>query len=175
MTTKIYHSKTTNEPAYADLDLSLDIGNISIGSGSTTDFDDYIISDAGLSYDFSSAAPQGYVWHNTSTAAPVWSTTTIGGGGGGGGIYNIHDQSKSKVKITGEGIEMDEDADITFGDVSMKNMLKDLREMLNVLVPDPRLEKEYEELRQAREHYEYVREKLRMLEKLKNTPIEPKI
>lgn len=174
MTTKIYHSKTTSEPAYADLDLDLDIANITIGSGSSTDFGDYIISDAGLDYNFSSAAPQGYSWNNMSTASPVWTSTTIGGGGGGG-IYNIHDQSKSKVKITGEGIEMDEDADINFGDMSLKNMLKDLREMLNVLVPDPKLEKEYEELRQAREHYEYVREKLRMLEKLKNTPIEPKI
>jgi hypothetical protein len=40
------------------------------------------------------------------------------------------------------------------------------------LIPDARLEKEYEELRQAREHYQYVKKKLEMLEKLKNTPVE---
>lgn len=183
MTTKIYHSKTTNEPGYTDLDLDLDIGNITISSaaltssGSTGFGYDYIIDDAGLNFDVSSIGKMGgYTWTNASTASPVWSTTTIGGGGGGGGgIYNVNPTGAGKVQINGQGIEMSEDADITFGDMSLKGMLKELADRLNVLVPDTKLEKEYEELRQAREHYDYVREKLRMLEKLKNTPVEPKI
>jgi hypothetical protein len=78
----------------------------------------------------------------------------------------------NKVKIKADSIEMPADSDIKFGDVSLRTLLNDIADRLNVLIPDARLEKEYEELRQAREHYQYVKKKLEMLEKLKNTPVE---
>ena len=78
----------------------------------------------------------------------------------------------NKVKIKADSIEMPADSDIKFGDVSLKTLLNDIADRLNVLIPDARLEKEYEELRQAREQYQYVKKKLEMLEKLKNTPVE---
>jgi propanediol dehydratase small subunit len=78
----------------------------------------------------------------------------------------------NKVKIKSDSIEMPADSDIKFGDVSLKTLLNDIADRLNVLIPDDRLEKEYEELRQAREHYEHVKQKLTVLEKLKNTPVE---
>lgn len=78
----------------------------------------------------------------------------------------------NKVKIKADSIELPADSDIKFGDVSLKQTLKEIADRLAILIPDAKLEREYEELRQAREHYEHVKQKLTMLEKLKNTPVE---
>jgi hypothetical protein len=89
------------------------------------------------------------------------------------GSWTLNDSTETnRVKINADSIDMPADSDIKFGDVSLKTLLNDIADRLNVLVPDARLEKEYEELRQAREHYQYVKKKLEMLEKLKNTPVE---
>ena len=86
---------------------------------------------------------------------------------------NTHDDLEfNKVKIKADSIEMPADSDIKFGDVSLKQTLKEIADRLAILIPDAKLEREYEELRQAREHYEHVKQKLTMLEKLKNTPVE---
>jgi len=69
-------------------------------------------------------------------------------------------------------IQLEDGADIKLGDVSLKQTLKEITDRLAILVPDAKLEREYEELRQAREHYEHVKQKLIVLEKLKNTPVE---
>ena len=84
------------------------------------------------------------------------------------GPWTISDDLTIKEK----GIQLEDGADIKFGDVSLKQTLKEIADRLAILVPDVKLEREYEELRQAREHYEHVKQKLTMLEKLKNTPVE---
>ncbi len=71
-----------------------------------------------------------------------------------------------------QDIQLEDGADIKLGDVSLKQTLKEIADRLAILVPDAKLEREYEELRQAREHYEHVKQKLTVLEKLKNTPVE---
>ena len=71
-----------------------------------------------------------------------------------------------------QDIQLEDGADIKLGDVSLKQTLKEIADRLAILVPDVKLEREYEELRQAREHYEHVKKKLTVLEKLKNTPVE---
>lgn len=89
-------------------------------------------------------------------------TYGIGGGGGGSsGLYNTTNPSYSwsnlnqpnKVHITGAGIEMDEDADITIGGRSMKKILEGIEQRLSILVPDPKKLEHYEALQQAYEHY----------------------
>ena len=91
----------------------------------------------------------------------------IGGGGGGGyqsGLYNTTTPTYSwntlnnpgntnKVHITGAGIEMDEDADITIGGRSMKKLLEGIEQRLSILVPDPKKLEHYQALQQAYEHY----------------------
>lgn len=77
----------------------------------------------------------------------------------------------NNVKINAD-IDLPDDGDIKFGDVSLRKTLAEIADRLAILVPDAELEREYEELRQAREHYEYVKTKLQMLEKLKKTPVE---
>ncbi len=71
-----------------------------------------------------------------------------------------------------QDIQLEDGADIKLGDVSLKQTLKEIADRLAILVPDAKLEREYEELRQAREHYEHVKQKLTVLEKLKNAPVE---
>lgn len=105
--------------------------------------------------------------------APLLNTISITGIGGGGsssiggasgyqsGLYNTTGPTYSwntlnqpnKVHITGAGIEMDEDADITIGGRSMKKLLESIEHRLSILVPDPKKLERYEALRQAYEHY----------------------
>lgn len=80
------------------------------------------------------------------------------------------DEPKTSVHISEKGLDLPEDADISIGGVSLKKTLEDLARRVEILVPDPALEREYEELRQARENYDRVREKLEMLEVLRKSP-----
>lgn len=61
--------------------------------------------------------------------------------------------NNSKVHITGQGIDMDDDADIRFGNVSLRSFLERIEQRLAILVPDPAKLERYEALRQAYEHY----------------------
>ena len=107
-----------------------------------------------------------------SNIAPLLNTISISGTGGGGtlgiggasayqsGIYTTGPSyswntlnQPNKVHITGAGIEMDEDADITIGGRSMKKILESIEQRLSILVPDPKKLEHYEALRQAYEHY----------------------
>lgn len=107
-----------------------------------------------------------------SNIAPLLNTISISGTGGGGslgiggagayqsGIYTTGPSyswntlnQPNKVHITGAGIEMDEDADITIGGRSMKKMLESIEQRLSILVPDPKKLERYEALQQAYEHY----------------------
>lgn len=93
-------------------------------------------------------------------------TYNIGAQGSGGAsgyqsIYNTAGPTYSwntlnqpnKVHITGAGIEMDADADITIGGRSMKKILEGIEQRLSILVPDPKKLQQYEALQQAYEHY----------------------
>ena len=112
-----------------------------------------------------------------SNIAPLLNTVSISGIGGGGtsgigggsgyqnGIYTtganpsyswntLNPGNSNKVHITGAGIEMDADADITIGGRSMKKLLEGIEHRLSILVPDPKKLERYEALKQAYEHYQ---------------------
>lgn len=84
--------------------------------------------------------------------------------------YSGHTIVPPAVNVTSKGIELDKEADINIGGMSLKQTLESITQQLNILVPDPKLEKEYQELKNARAEYDRIREKLEMLEKLK-TPL----
>jgi hypothetical protein len=103
-----------------------------------------------------------------SNIAPLLNTISIAGIGGASGyqssLYNTtsptyswntlnNPSNSNKVHITGAGIEMDEDADITIGGRSMKKLLESIEHRLSILVPDPKKLERYEALKQAYEHY----------------------
>jgi len=83
----------------------------------------------------SSASGQYYV--NTSIS-PAWSSSTV---------------------IQGKTLQMDEGADILFGDASLMETLREIRSQLGMLTPDPKLEEEFEELRACAKEYERLRQK----------------
>ena len=117
--------------------------------------DDYIIQPL----DLSNIAPLLNTVSITGTGGS--GTLGIGGASGYQSIYNTTGPTYSwntlnqpnKVHITGAGIEMDADADITIGGRSMKKMLEGIEHRLGILVPDPKKLERYEALRQAYEHY----------------------
>jgi hypothetical protein len=127
-------------------------------SDSTYKLDDYIIQPL----DLSNIAPLLNTISISGTGAG--GTLGIGGASGYQSIYNTagptyswntlnNPGNSNKVHITGAGIEMDEDADITIGGRSMKKMLEGIEHRLSILVPDPKKLQRYEALQQAYEHY----------------------
>ena len=125
-------------------------------SDSSYKLDDYIIQPL----DLSNIAPL----LNTISISGTGAGATLGIGGASGyqnSIYNTANPTYSwntlnqpnKVHITGAGIELNEDADITIGGRSMKKMLEGIEQRLSILVPDPKKLERYEALQQAYEHY----------------------
>ena len=125
-------------------------------SDSSYKLDDYIIQPL----DLSNIAPL----LNTISISGTGAGATLGIGGASAyqsGIYTTGPSyswntlnQPNKVHITGAGIEMDEDADITIGGRSMKKILESIEQRLSILVPDPKKLEHYEALRQAYEHYQ---------------------
>jgi len=124
----------------------------------TFNFDDLIIQPL----DISNIAPLLNTVSLSGTGAT--GTLNIGASGASGyqSIYNTTGPTYSwntlnqpnKVQITGAGIEMDADADITIGGRSMKKLLEGIEQRLAILVPDPKKLQQYEALQQAYKHYQ---------------------
>ena len=98
------------------------------------------------------------------------SVYTIGSTGGIGGWTNspMTAESNGSLSLYGDG------ADITINGVKLSETLKALQERLNVLVPNPKLEKDWEDLaelgRQYRELEKHITEKMATWDKLKSMP-----
>lgn len=106
-----------------------------------------------------------YTWNMTSSASgsvlpttttnPVWHST---------GTYSVSDpwnSSKNPVKLTSKGMELPEDGDVTFGNVSLKKTLESIESRLAILRPDPQLEAEWEELRRLGDAYRNLEKEIR--------------
>ena len=106
---------------------------------------------------------------------------TIGNGGTGtssntvwtGGSYRISDPAavitaSGRMELKGDG------ADLTINGKSLKNWMEKVEERLNILTPNPELEKEWDELRRLGERYRKLekkcKEKAEVWNKLKAMP-----
>jgi len=80
------------------------------------------------------------------------------------------------TSIQGKIVQLDADADIKFGEASLMETLREIQSQLGMLTPDPKLEKEFEELRACAQEYERLRAKFleqkRMWEILKQDMID---
>jgi hypothetical protein len=97
------------------------------------------------------------------------SVYTIGSTGIGGWTNSpMTAESNGSLSLQGDG------ADITINGVKLSETLKALQERLNVLVPNPKLEKDWEDLaelgRQYRELEKHITEKMATWDKLKSMP-----
>lgn len=92
-------------------------------------------------------ATSGYVLTSGGTSYPNWTAASSYG-------------TNSKVNITSEGLNLAEDTDIKFGNVSLKETLESINSRLAILVPNPKLESEFDELKQLAEQYRELEKKL---------------
>lgn len=132
------------------------------------------------------------------TLGPLY--TTVTGGAGSGGIYSVSgttgtsynwgvgangsasidwsnisiNNSISSVSNSGQLDLHGENADIKVNGRSLMDAITALEERLNILVPNPELEKEWDELRELGERYRELekkcKEKGEMWKKLKSMP-----
>ena len=124
----------------------------------------------------------GYVL--TSTNGPMYTYIGAGGGGyiGGGGNYATNSTTgigswssqSAPATITAGTLELSGNkADVTINGVSLNETLKTIQERLNILVPNSKFEKEWDELKKLGEQYRKLEaeleEKSRMWTALKKT------
>ena len=114
-----------------------------------------------------SAISGGYTIGNGGTGH-VWTTNTTGAGS-----YRINDSAavisaSGRMELKGDG------ADLTINGKSLKNWMEKVEERLNILTPNPELEKEWDELRRLGERYRKLekkcKEKAEVWNKLKSMP-----
>ncbi len=135
-------------------------------------YDPYADVYHGTSLNTDSLLSGGYVDTITITGAGTGYTYT----GANTGLYANtigtlwSDEINSSAKISLKG----EDADIEVNGESLMGMIKNIQESLNILCPDPRMEAEWDELRELREKYDAklaeCREKSRMWKTLQQMP-----
>lgn len=150
--------KLTSSPSYSSMDYGaiptisvadLTLGNIAYSSGSSTT---YTLGAAG------------------SHANAVWTTTAVPGTG-----INWNQSAVGATITPSATISLKGDnADIDLNGKSMKAWMEKVEERLNILTPNPELEKEWDELRKLGERYRKLekkcKEKAEVWNKLKSMP-----
>jgi hypothetical protein len=117
----------------------------------------------------SSGLSGGYTIGATGTSPnTVWTTNTTGAG-----TYRINDPAvvlgaSGRMELKGDG------ADLTINGKSLKNWMEKVEERLNILTPNPELEKEWDDLRRLGERYRKLekkcKQKAEMWKQLKKMP-----
>lgn len=133
-----------------DIQLDLDFDTIDLSSGCTITLDPYCTA---INNDL-------YI---SNGLAPTWSDTLTIGTTIAGSV-----QPQNTIQINGEG------ADILVNGESVMDTLRGIQDRLNILRPNPELEAEWDELRQAGERYRELErqfaEKSKMWDTLKQMP-----
>ena len=118
---------------------------------------------SGLSGGYTVGGLNGATGSNT-----VWTTNTTGAG-----TYRLNDPAavitaSGRMELKGDG------ADLTINGKSLKDWMEKVEERLNILTPNPELEKEWDELRRLGERYRKLekkcKEKAEVWNKLKAMP-----
>jgi len=127
---------------------------------------------SGTSHPSYGAVPNVTISSGFSTSAtginvdsPVWTTNTTAG------QYSFTGQN---IQPGGKVVIQGKDADLVIGDKSMKTWMEKVEERLNILTPNPEMEKEWDDLRKLGERYRKLekkcKEKSDMWNKLKAMP-----
>jgi len=128
------------------------VPNVTVGSGITS----------------STFSPTS-VWTSggtTTAGTPVWTTTGTG--------YTIGNPTTTQINQGGKIHIQGENADLVIGDKSMRVWMEKVEERLNILTPNPEMEKDWDDLRKLGERYRKLekkcREKADMWKRLKSMP-----
>jgi hypothetical protein len=147
----------TDHPSYSTVDYG------AIPTLSTTDMSTLTVGN--ISFNNTSG---GYTIGNGGTSAnAVWTTSNMSAVGG---LWN----SPTTIDQSGRMTLRGENADLDINGKSLKNWMEKVEERLNILTPNPELEKEWDELRKLGERYRKLekkcKEKAEMWNKLKSMP-----
>ena len=119
---------------------------------------------SGTSHPSYGAMPNVTIGSGINVSPTVWTTTT----NNTGGYTFANTQPSNTVRIQGE------DADLLINNKSLKTWMEKVEERLNILTPNPEMEKEWDDLRKLGERYRKLekkcREKTDMWKKLKSMP-----
>jgi len=100
-----------------------------------------------------------------NATSPIWTTNTSAGSFS---FANQNIEPQNKVHIKGE------DADLLINDKSLKTWMEKVEERLNIMTPNPALEKEWDQLRKLGERYRKLEKKCKeqsdVWRKLKSMP-----
>ena len=105
------------------------------------------------------------MWSGTVTPPYTYTTT----GTAGAGTYNWNNTTTStnaKVHINGDGLVMQEGADIVVGGKSLTKAIEQIEERLCILHPNPALEERWDKLKELRQQYIEMEKDLLEKEKL---------
>ena len=140
----------------------LTLGNVTISSGSI-----------GAAYTLGAGTASNAIWTTNTTTGIGQQIYTIGPNtnswGDSSAIGGLYTQSNSgKISIRGDK------ADIDINGKSMLQWMEKVEERLNILTPNPELEKDWDDLRRLGERYRKLekkcKEKAEMWKKLKSMP-----
>ena len=109
------------------------------------------------------------LWSGGSITSPYTYTTNGTSGAGGPSTYNWNNTTTStntKVHINGDGLVMQEGADIVVGGKSLTKAIEQIEERLCILHPNPALEERWDQLKELRQQYIEMEKDLLEKEKL---------
>jgi len=109
------------------------------------------------------------LWSGGSITSPYTYTTSGTVGAGGPSTYNWNNTTISpstKVHINGDGLVMQEGADIVVGGKSLTKAIEQIEERLGILHPNPALEERWDKLKELRQQYVEMEKDLLEKEKL---------
>jgi hypothetical protein len=125
---------------------------------------------SGTSDPYYGAVPNVNIGSGINVSPTVWTTTTNNTGGYTFANQNIQPSTLAGGKVHIQG----KDADLVIGDKSLKTWMERVEERLNILTPNPEMEKEWNQLRKLGERYRKLekkcKEKSDMWNKLKAMP-----
>lgn len=85
----------------------------------------------------------------------------------------------AKVHLDSQGIKMDAECDIEIGETSLKDFMTNIEQRLALLIPNPKLEKEWQELKDLGDKYRKlekdIKEKMKTWEILSKDDTDKKI
>ena len=119
-------------------------GNINITNGSTS-YSGTTSIIGGLTV--TGSLPSNVVW--TTSASPYYMNSSINPLSSGDVVV-----SNGNLKVRGD------DADIQIGEVSLKKFMEDVSMRLNIMQPNTKLEKDWEELRKLGDQYRQLEKEL---------------
>jgi hypothetical protein len=157
-------AKKQKQPLNYNLDTMTDTVTIDSSYGAVP-----YASNIGSSMGTDTVTLNNTLWSGGTTSPYTYTTVGVGAGGAGGPStynWNTTTLTNAKVHINGDGLVMQEGADIVVGGKSLSKAIEQIEERLGILHPNPALEERWDKLKELRQQYVEMEKDLLEKEKL---------